>query len=334
MARRKVSRKFRNRRKLQPAVMTLTIPIGLLNPGITAKTADISQICSIVNRRFYRQGLQWAVAGFTLHAKAGITGNMAVKKLPNTWSLSNGWEKVFRAWKRQQDEALEDGSQQSVKARFNDFKIFMDGDHRTATFGDNLLPAVTDTAGTWIDYAPGEWDPTPIVIPNYGGAPGVTQEIFLKGVGAAASSCHSLIQLYEDSRSVPHSPDPDVPGDVLNTNNLLSLMFDVGSDNTEVLENVVGENDQLPYDQINYPGGANQAPQLQFHDMLTATATTIDAKITGRGGNFPCGLVRFDLDSGLGASSVEGQVVPNAYIQIHLVPGPHRGYMAESMTEM
>lgn len=320
--------------KIQPAVRTITIPIGLLDPGITAKTVDISQIASICNRRFYRQGLNWAVSGFTLHANEGTVGSISVKKLPNTWSLSNGWEKVFRAWQRQQNEALEDGSQQSVKARFNDFKIYMDGEHRTAGYSDNMLPAVTDTSGSWISYTPGEWEPTPIVVPNFGGAAGVTQEIFIKGVGAAASNTHSLIQLYEDSRSVPQSPDPDVPGDVLNNNNILSLMFDVGADNTEVLSNVVGENNDLPYDQLNYPGGAVQAPQLQFHDRISATATTISSKIPGRGGNFPCGLVRFDIDGTLGASSVMGEVVPNAYIQIHLVPGMHRGYLCERMTEM
>jgi hypothetical protein len=45
-----------------------------------------------------------------------------------------------------------------------------------------------------------------------------------------------------------------------------------------------------------------------------------------KGGNFPCGLIKINAaNSGSTA---------NILIQLDLVPGDHRGYLCESMTEM
>ncbi len=63
MARRKAKRKST---KIQPSVRTLTFPIGNIGTN-TSRYIDLSQASSLVNRRFYRQGINWAVAGFTLH---------------------------------------------------------------------------------------------------------------------------------------------------------------------------------------------------------------------------------------------------------------------------
>ena len=54
-------------RKLEPAVQTMifTLPNG-------ESTLDLSQCASIVNRRFYRQGINWVVAGFRIF-KPGAT---------------------------------------------------------------------------------------------------------------------------------------------------------------------------------------------------------------------------------------------------------------------
>ena len=95
MARRKQST------NLEPAEMTLTFPIGQIDGSNTMKTIDLSQCASIVNRRFYRQGLNWAVAGFTLHAVSG-SGSVGITRLPQTWVTAQSWEKAMRLWLRQQ----------------------------------------------------------------------------------------------------------------------------------------------------------------------------------------------------------------------------------------
>ena len=154
----------RMKSKIQPAVMTMTFGFQSQDAGKERRFIDLSQCASIMNRRFYRQGLNWAVAGFKFLTTT--PGQISIGKLPNTWVMSNAWEKGFRAWKKQQDQALEEND--SVKATYNDFKIFADADHLAAGFSSNLLPHSGATLANPIQTAaPGEWEPSQIVIPNF-----------------------------------------------------------------------------------------------------------------------------------------------------------------------
>jgi hypothetical protein len=86
------------------------------------------------------------------------------------------------------------------------------------------------------------------------------------------------------------------------------------------------ENDGVNLDTM-YPGGANQMPGLQIHDEALITTTTVGGITYLKGGNFPCGLIRLDL---LRTAAESG----NYLIQIEMIPGMHRGYLAESMQDM
>ena len=320
MAKRTYSRKGS---KIQPAVQTMTFYVNV-PVGSSTHFLDVNQVTSILNRRFYRQGLNNAIAGFKVLSNAGFTGGMTISKLPNTWVMSNAWEKGFRAWQRQQRDALEDGSQESVRAKFNDFKIFADADHLSSGVVNNLMPV--SFGGT---FTPGEWDSSQIVIPNYG-APGVNYEPYLIGVGAdvpGIGGAVSLIAAYQNSRGVPQSPDPAVPAGITNADNIYRAMFDVGDNNEDVMENVVGKNDELPYPQELYPNGSAQGVGLQLHDLEFITGTTIGGTTHLKGGNFPCGLIRFDIVN----NSLDSDIIT---LQVNLIPGNHRGYLCEPMTEM
>jgi len=322
-------RKYSKMKKIEPSVQTLTFAIEAKSSDKEFNYIDLSQCASILNRRFYRQGINWAVSSFKILSGAGVTGEISIHKLPNSWVMSNAWEKGFRAWQRQQRDTLEDGTQESVKAKFNDFKIYMNADHLSSGFGNNLLPySAATSAGPLSNALPGEWEASQIVIPNYG-APGVNYEPYLMAVGndvGGAGGAFSLIKAYENSRSVPQSPDPVTPGGILNAENIYRAMFDVGDNNEDVLENVVGKNDELPYDQLRYPGGDGQLPSLQIHDTEYITSSTIGGTTRLKGGNFPCGLIE------IGTYQLERDDV--ILIQINMVPGTHRGYLCEPMTEM
>ena len=93
---------------------------------------------------------------------------------------------------------------------------------------------------------------------------------------------------------------------------------------SDVLANAVGKNNDLPYDQISYPGGDANFSGLEMHAFELVTPTTVGAKTTIHGGDFPCGLIEFGI--------ANSEAVP--IIKVNLVPGNHRGYLAESMTEM
>ena len=306
--------------KIQPAMRTMTFEIGAEGQGSTVYI-DLMQCASIVNRRFYRQGLNVAVGGFSLvRTPTSGSGFVQIQSLPNTWVLSNSWEKAFRLWRRQQDEALEDG-QESVKARFNDFKVYFDQGHVSAGAVNNLTPV----GYTGVPYALGEWDYSRIVVPN-AGAPGVNWEPYMNMLGgivpAPGNPSIGLIQAYANSRSTPQSPDPVVPAGITLAENVYRQMFDVGDNNDAVIDNAVYANNELPYDQDIYPGESAFDDQTEFVASINLGNTQNQTQVAGA--NFPCGLVKLDL-SGLTGT---------AKLVIHLVPGEHRGYLCESMVDM
>ena len=285
---------------------------------------DLSQCASALNRRFYRQGINWAVSGFTVLSQG--TGNVTIQKIPNTWVASNAWQKTFLIGTQQMDAVKEAGAESAV-SKFRDFKIHADATHVAAGFANNLLPV--DIAGT--EVMDGEWEASTIVIPNFG-TPGTNYEPFLHMVGddvGGAGGSKGMIKGYAGSRATPFSPDPVSP-DIGNNENWFQSMFDVGDNNEDIMDNATDRNNELPYDQTNYPGGDTNMPYLETVDETYITSTTVGGKTHMAGSTFPCGLIRVrnqsdDRDNGW----------PTALkLYVHLVPGEHRGYLCEPMQEM
>jgi len=342
MAKRNYSGK-RKQRNIEPAVQTLHFTQINTNPGAASVNyIDLSQVASIVNRRFYRQGINWAVGGFKIISD-GKPVALVISKLPNSWVMANSWEKSMRTWSKMNREAL--AETESIRPRFLDFKIYADQTHHDAGFGANLLPA---SAGAAVA-TPGEWIASKAVVPFGPASPGNTAEFEFVATGAnfpGASTATglnavSLIEGYAASRALPYQPDPNTPADADDADgstpeNWMAAIFNEGTDQTsEVIEDMIFENNVAPYpfegDGISidtmYPGGANQLSGLQLHDLEYVTGTTIGGTTRMKGGNFPCGLIQFTVsNSGTEASQLS--------LLIDLVPGHHRGYLCESMTEM
>lgn len=309
-------------KKIDPAVMR--IRLGLLGnqTGVgDPQYVDLSQCASIVNRRFYRQGLNWAVAGFRI--AGGSSGSVYISKLQNTWVTSGAWEKSMRLWLKQQNDALAESVSNETAARFRDFKIHADIGHAGNTFANNLTPmndgVSLGTLGG--DYLLGEWEESRIVIPN-DGAPGVTTEYDLMMHGISTGTHKGLIDGYSLSRNFPHSPDPVSP---LVSLSWMHEMFDVGDNLSEITDNAQNTNDDLPYSQTNYPGGGVNAPNMEVHRIVdfSSSNTTGSTWLNVAGTNFPCGLIQIINNN-----------VETIGIEIMLVPGPHRGYLAQPMQDM
>ncbi len=336
MAKRRYSKKGN---KIQPSELTLTFATP--TPDASRSYIDLSQVASLVNRRFYRQGINWAVAGFKVSSLKA--GSVSIYKLPNTWVMSNAWEKGFRAWQKMNAQALEETP--SVKPRFLDFKVFADSQHHSAGSAANLLPV--SAAG--IPATAGEWEMSKFVVPNTSSTTGVASnfEIIATGAsypggGASSLNAVSLIEGYAASRGLPDVLDPNTPDDAADADgatpeNFLSALFNEGTQqDDQVISDMIAENNIAPYpfenDGVNtdtmYPGGANQLAGLQWHDFVNIFETNVTSGIgiqRLKGGNFPCGLICVDW---IPAESA------NLIIQVDLVPGNHRGYMCEPMTEM
>ena len=336
----------RTSNKIEPAVMTLNVAIPSTAPGaVTSATLDLSQCASLLNRRFYRQGLNWAVAGFKILSAGGAVGQLRIQQLPNTWVMSNAWEKGMRAWLKLSREAFQEA--QSTPGRFLDFKIYADDQHHSLGYGANLLPL--DGQNPPQVYNAGQWIASEIVTAQPSGTPVNQTEYEIiaiganyPGLGASGRDAVSLIEGYANSRALPYAEDPNVPNDATDVagvtpENWLSSMFDDGTQQTDIVITNEIQYDQPPYPfegdgtatDTQYPGGALQAPSLSTHDLINITGTTIGGIARGKGGNFPCGLVRFDWGVDLTAEGSSGLV-----IQVDLVPGHHRGYLCEPMTEM
>ena len=328
------------RSKIQPAVETLALR---LPTGVSF--VDISQIASLANRRFYRQGLNWAVSNIKLFKSAPQelgAASVSVSKLPNTWVMSNAWHKAFAVWQRMNREALEEA--ESVRPRFLDFKIYANDEHHQLGFGANLLPQ-SDIASI---ASPGEWAPSMVHIPT--ASPGVLaadRELIAvgasyPGAGATGFNAVSLIEGYAASRALPNISDPNTPDDMLDADGVtpqnwqVALFNDGTQQESDVLEDMQTDNNIAPYpfengdDQAGgtftdtmYPGGANQLTGLQVHDATFFNAGTFANVINLKGGNFPCGLMKF-------GNNTDGIVD----VLLHLVPGPHRGYLAMPMQDM
>ncbi len=351
MARRKA--RIPQGKKIQPAVKT----IQLLVPAGGQYTCDLSQCASLLNRRFYRQGLNWAVAGFTFFTTSTQSGQISVSKIPDTWISSNSWEKGFRAWQKMNDDALDEA--ESVKPRFLDFKVFMDNIHHQDGEGSNLLPLMGNPS---VQLTAGEWEYSKFVVPFGPASPGNTTDFDVIWTGqnfpgaspATGADGVSLIEGYAASRGLPDIRDPNAPADAADADgstpeNWLSALQNEGIDqDSEVIEDMITENNQAPYPFENaqipgaapgtvftdtqYPGGANQptgaGSKLEVFDAIGITATTIGGTSQMRGTNFQGGLIRFDT------SALTDTAAGNVSVLVHLVAGPHRGYMCQPMQDV
>jgi len=334
-------RKYSKRNKIQPAVQTLTFLTTPASVAVTRDYIDLSQVASLINRRFYRQGINWAVAGFKFLRPAGFEGTVRVAKLPDTWVMSNAWEKSMRAWLKMNNQALAEA--ESARPKFLDFKIYADADHHQAGFGANLLPLSATTA-----YTAGEWVPSQVHIPETTSPVGLAADLEMiavgasyPGLGASTFDAVSLIEGYAASRALPNIADPNLPTDMRGASgsvpeNWMTALFNEGTEqDADVLYEMINENNIAPYPFENdgihtdtmYPGGANQGTGLQIHDLEYITPTTIGGTTRIKGGNFPCGLIQIETVN-------TGTPELSLILQIDLVPGNHRGYLCEPMTEM
>jgi len=315
--------------KLQPAVTRLWFHI---DPSNTRNYVDLSLAASAANRRFYRQGLRWAVAGMSLHTGEGTNGTFDVSKVPDTWVAQNAHEKSKALWMKSQDQVLDD--QPSIKARYRDFKVFLDQEMTTANKqAISTNPADSDDIMLPVDRnnqiaKNGEWIYSTIQLPVDGGS-AAPDAVLLHFVGAdydvgGNPFSKGMIHGYGLSRSRPQDIDPNTPGD----GGWMNEVFDVADNLVEIREDVEDENNVPPYRvgtageaEEYYPGGDNNQTDAALHSVSFVSGSTVGGKTRIEGGMFNCGLMRFDWSLTGGGSSM--------FLAIDLVPGTHKGYMCE-----
>ena len=295
---------------------------------------DIAQCLSILNRKFYRQGMQYAVENLEMNSD-GVAVT-SVSRLPDTWVVANAWEKCMRAWLAQQNEAAEEAGLESTIARYRDFKIYMDTTH-TAGGGmeNNAVPLGTPDLTALPAAARYNWEESQIVIPN-DGAPGNTTERTFHMIGAnVGSSSAGMIEAYAESRARPQSEDPSIVDVAFG--GILGQMRDVGDDDQDTITNFQDHNSNPPYvigipdsTEQFYPGGGNWAvvpsPHLETIMTVRNTAPSGGTFATTFAPGFVagCGLLKLSVTFPEGGT-------PFVYFKVGVAAGNYKGVAARSM---
>ncbi len=329
MAKRRKSR----RRSIQPAQLDLYFKTDMNTSGDSRSYIDTAKELSKVNRRLYEQGRMYAYQGLTFiwkqNAQAVATIECTVRTAGNTWIVHNSFVKGQALWHQMQELVLEDNP--SVKGKWHDFKIQLWEGQSTA----RQLSAL-DASGT--EYKGGEWNLSTYVMPQHEtqedpANPGTwiplaAEEFTALLIGDDTTTKRSLVKAYEESRSTVQSPMPNAPPGLADS--FFSLLTDTGSQEPELADVIVDENDNPPYDLDEYPGSDTNAgtPVAVGYGAISAS------EVDGRIGGFiaPCGLIEIDI-KGYDATGalIASADMPEIELLLHVAPGMYKGVAAVPM---
>ena len=314
------------KKKSQPAVRYLRYELAnSVNPLTeTSHYIDLAKDLSAINRRLYRQGRHYYVKRVSIVSSNTIAGfgdtpdfyprpagRITVSTAPQSWPMIGAWKRGFATWNKMQKDALK-AAGSDLRGTYNDFKVYLSDDHRTGTKPDAL-----DNGGNQL--SGGDWSYSDFITPD-----GTTtaDEFVVSLLGdhvgnAGTRTLVSLVRSYEESRAtVSVSPSPEtfnVDGD-----DPLMNMFDSGTQHDEVIEKMLTDGEDPPYDVNDYPGTPNNMPKPLVVQQTTLGA---DGRATMGGFTAMCGLLEFEITS------------PNASdvysVLVELAPGNYRGIAAE-----
>jgi len=308
----------------QPCQLTLAY-----NLDSGANYLDLARSLSAVNRKLYRQGRVYVVAGITFQWKGVAQDNnlaISVATAADSWVVRNAWTKGHALWRQMQALVLEDNP--SLKGKWHDFKVQLDGGHSSGNTKNVQNWEGHGTTGNPVTL--GEWNMSTYVMPQHEvdpatGEPLVADEFTAVLIGDNTASKKSLVLAYQESRAqVQRAPALD-PG---MEEGFFSLLTDSGSQEPELAEVIGEENDEAPYDMDEYPGADVNSvePWCQGFDTVSAFSPT------GRLPGFvaPCGLVKVTT-SAFNPDGSETDAPDDVRCLVHMFPGKYSGVLAEAM---
>lgn len=324
----------RRMKKMEPAVTSLFYDI----PSGTSRFIDIASDLSRLNRKLYRQGYQYVVAGVTVTDDVGITSalDVSISTAGNTWVTQNAWTKGHALWNEMNREVLDDNP--SVQGKWADYKVSLTENMAFA----NTISALNGAAGA---LASGyEWQKSIYVVPQHDVSDGTAidpvtglpiplgevlpaQEFTacLVGPDDLPNGVFSLVKAYEQSRATVQDITPNVPAAL--PDSFYLKLTDDGSQDPELADVIIDANDQPPYSPLDgaYPGGAYYTTSEATTRVCRGVKNDFTPTMQLPGFTAECGLLRVDGTRPSGVANV------NYRLQLHLVPGNYRGVMAIPM---
>jgi len=331
---------------MQPAVTDLMFKI----PAAGTASGDVSYIdtareLSKINRRLYSQARMYAYQGLTfiwradgnVPAQATDLATIEVKlsTAGNTWVVQNAHTKGEALWDEMQDLVLDDNP--SVKGRWHDFKVKLD-----YLMSTGRIIKCVDSGG--VEIREGEWDYATYVMPEHdvdpvSGLPLDADEFIPVLIGADVSlartppatgftGVRSLVKAYEESRGTVQPVDPNVPAGL--TTSFFNLLTDSGSQEPELAEVILDENNAPPYDDNDYVGGDFNG----VNPLIVGYGAISAAEVDGRIGGFvaPCGLIHMEIVGYDGTGTVVPTAdMPEIDVILHVAPGMYKGVASVKM---
>ncbi len=311
--------------KIEPAQLDLafTIPAAGGAGADSRSFIDTAESLSRVNRRGYSQARMYAYQGLTYiwrqqPGSALASLELTVRSAGNTWVVQNAHTKGEALWHEMQQLVLDDNP--SIKGKWHDFKIRLSSEQ----IGVRELD-VKDSAG--VNYKAGEWNLSTYVMPQHEvdpatGLPLAADEFTACLIGASTASIQSLVEAYENSRATVQADMPNVPAGV--STSFFNLLTDSGSQEPELADVIIEENDNPPYDLDEYPGGATNAGVSCAVGYGAISAQEVDGRIGGFVA--PCGLLEIEIKAfDVNGTPIATAAMPAIDILVHVAPGMYKG---------
>lgn len=293
--------------KTSPTVTRLSFE----GTGGATKYIDIARALSIINRKFYRQGVYYYVNSVELYNNEDAFVDLHT--LPDTWVTKNAWNRGFGIF--QDMNALVD----TPRPKYHDFKVLM-STIQTPDGANTMDPDMYGINSANSSLSPDEWVYSQITtMHSDGGLPDEFELTMLGTHNGAQGNRNSvgLIKSYQDSRAQPDSSGTPVLSTNASTDPLTNL-FDASGDNAveNIIENLDDNNDVCPYDANAYLGHSNNHMQ---HVARLATSAITGRVAKASGFCVPMGLI-----------CVDPQETATAYrVVINLAQGTYHGVYAE-----
>ncbi len=223
---------------------------------------DIAKALSIINRKFYRQGVYYYVNSIEVYNNE--QGVVDLYTLPDNWVTKNSWNRGFAVFQKMNaltNSPLTNG----IRPKYHDFKVHMTSTMQSA---GSANPSLHNVAGAGTEHTADDWVYSTMVSADSDGDidPQNPQqlnqeaddfEVHMIGTHTGSSdnwTSVGLIKSYAESRARPHLTAP-VTDTNLATDPLLNI-FDFSSEEqmNDIITNLEADNDAPPYDLDNYVG--------------------------------------------------------------------------------
>jgi hypothetical protein len=315
--------KGRKMKGIEPAQRKLYYLTATSSGNVTVDI-DLAKDLSAVNRRLYRQGMQYYVQSVEFMSAGTTNVRVFAYAAGDTWINHNAWKKGFALWRSQQRDV--ESVMPNLQGKWADFKIELD---------DNSATAINTLAGDGGTILCDEWNLANFVWDDDGAERSPT--FCLLGATDVTSKI-GLVQEYAISRNqVLRSPE--VPSEASDSIYAKSLGTDEMTD--AIVDFVESENDDPPYDKDQYVGGDTVADAPFIQGFAVANAQGSKGVIGGF--TAECGLVRLTINASASYDAVNTATDPDTLTEhindrdvpiaftVTLAPGPYKGVMASKM---